>query len=74
MIEFQRSRVDTYSKASVDAFNRSIDTHNKLVIATKARQTDFNSAIDRHNVEANAYNTGPSMISRLISAEPVAGR
>lgn len=34
--------------------NRSIDTHNKLVIATKARQTDFNSAIDRHNVEANA--------------------
>src|SRR3954452_11262825 len=57
MIEFQRNRVDTYRKASVDAFNRSIDTHNKLVTATKARQTDFNSAIDRHNVEANAYNT-----------------
>ena len=56
MIELQRSRVDTYSKVSVEAFNRSIDTHNKLVIAAKARQVDFNSAIDRHNSDANAYN------------------
>ena len=56
MIELQRGRVDTYSKASVEAFNRAIDTHNKLVIAAKARQTDFNSAVDRHNSDANAYN------------------
>ncbi|HEY5069994.1 MAG TPA: hypothetical protein VII37_09390 [Candidatus Acidoferrum sp.] len=56
-IEFQRSRIDQYSKASVDAFNASIGTHNRLVMNAKARNAEFNSGIDKHNGEANAFNS-----------------
>jgi len=40
----------------VNAFNAMVDRHNALVIAAKEKLADFNSAVDAHNAELNAYN------------------
>jgi hypothetical protein len=55
-IEFQRPRVDHYSKKSVDAFNALINRYNVLAVNGKAKQASFNALVDTHNTEAGAYN------------------
>jgi hypothetical protein len=44
------------SKASVNAFNASVNRYNTLVDGAKNRQINFNSAIDAYNVEVNSHN------------------
>lgn len=55
-IEAQRSSLDRRSQAAINAFNAMIDRHNTLLNAAKAKQVDFNSAIDAHNGDVNVYN------------------
>jgi hypothetical protein len=55
-VEQQRSSVNTRSSVSVNAFNKLVDRHNGLVAGVKGRQVTFNTAVDAHNVEVNAYN------------------
>lgn len=56
-IESDRAFVNSYSQASVDSFNRSLDEHRRKVTAFNKRLSVANEKVDRLNASVSSFNS-----------------
>lgn len=55
-LDTKQARLNRYSQRAIDDFNSAVQAYNAMVVNERNSQSSFNTAVNAHNVSADAYN------------------